>query len=314
MFLERRFTFMSLLRTKYAQYDKLSKDRQFANQESANAKSKISPTPSQDYVASNPKPEAYHEPGIHLWLNFGLCVVVFVGLADILGIDLKTADASNLYVLVFIYIIAWILSLAIKKLMSYAAKLTFQFSRLIDEKKDVAFWINLLKGNPAFYLAIFLVVLECCFGLPGVLSTIPPLSEDNHLLVFAVVAGSCLCAVVNVALGYHTGITQGIAEAKIERWEQQLGEIKSSATELDCIRRNKIYQETLAKCEVTIADLKDQIAQLDYEIERLEWQERGNRHDRPEDSDRSTFARSTNPRPPSPSDFNGKAESSAEFQ
>lgn len=293
---------MALINQKYTERDRKSQQLEQASQEQANATSKLQVTPSQLFKANHPKPQLYKEPWFYILLIFGLCCVLFLGLTDIAGIDIKNANSSDVYVLAFTYATAWVLCLAIKKMMSIAVRNSYQHNRMIDQKRDTAWWMNLVKGSSAFYLGIFMIILECCFGLPGVFSTIPPISQSNHLLVFAVVAGSCLCAVTNVALGYQVGVEQGISEARIKEWEEKLHSIESSAEQSECIRRNNIYEETIQTRGVTISLLEKKISKLDYEIERLEWREQNGNSD-------SLDFRSTTPKSPTLSDRNGQVES-----
>jgi hypothetical protein len=295
---------MNSLENNYAQRDNKSAQLERANQERASATSKLQTTPSQHFTAIYPEPQEYKEPTVHLILNCGLCVVLWLTIANSSDIEIKNADASNVYGLILTYMLAWLVTLSIKIVIALAAKISYQHERTIDRDRDLAWWKKRRIGNPAIFLSLVALGMEWGFGLPGVFATLPPMSQSNHLLIFAAVAGSGLCAVINIALGYHNGIAQGRANAQIHEWKEKRQSIESSSEESECVRRNNIYQETIVECNETIAHLKEQIGQLDYQIERLEWHER---NVKPQD----LGFKSTAPAPKSPNsvNLNGRVES-----
>jgi hypothetical protein len=304
MFLESRFTFMNHLEDSYVQKDKKSEQLEWATQERASATSKLQTTPSQRFTAIHPEPQEYKEPAVNLILNCGLCVVLWLTIANSSDVEVKNADASNIYGLILTYMAAWLLTLAIKIVIALVAKISYRHELSIN--RDFAWWKKQRIGNPAIFFSLVVFGMEWGFGLPGVFAILPPMSQSNHLLVFAAVAGSGLCAAINIALGYHTGIAQGRADAQIREWREKLQSIESSPEESECVRRNNIYQETIVKCDEMIVYLKEQISQLDYQIERLEWHER---NAKPQDLGFKSSAPAPAAKSQNSSDRNGRVES-----
>jgi hypothetical protein len=158
--------------------------------------------------------------------------------------------------------------------MALAAETSYQPEKLTanhSHQTSLAWWIKLVKGNGDFYLELFFVALETCFGFPGLLKLLPPHMAGDPLFIFATIAGGSFFAIINVSLGYFVGIKKAIACAALKIYQQQVYQIQTSDSEEVCRNHNAIYAETVAKSDAAIEHFEQDIAWLDVQIAKLDW-------------------------------------------
>jgi hypothetical protein len=251
--------------------DRYNQELQTAKQERGQAASKMKPIPSQQFQATYSKPQKYKEPFGFLLFPLGLNFMLFLGLNESIGISLRNAQSSQIPFLVLSFTVAFFATFGIKKLMSMAAEHDYKHLVTLD-RDNFAWWLKLAKGSGSLYLGLFFIALETAFGLPGLIGLLPPNLAGNPLFLCATIAGGSLFAVANISLGFFVGIKQAAADAAIKTYEQNFYEIQQSDREQECLAYNTIYANTVANCDAIISHLQQEIAWIDLQIAKLEWE------------------------------------------
>ena len=192
-----------------------------------------------------------------LILTIGLSVLLFLGIIQVLGLEVEDiSDIQELPKTIIAFAGAICINIAEKISIERHAEHNAEISnrnQLSDEEEEndlnqkKAFWKSMAEGEAPLWLAMIIVISETAFASSGLLSIIPR-GEKNMMVVSFLGAG--LAAIVNVALAW------GIALRKSD-WNRDY---------LD--KYQKITEEHVETKQIAVAS-KAKIKAIDHKINEL---------------------------------------------
>jgi hypothetical protein len=189
-------------------------------------------------LPSKPVPPKWHK-----WLTVGLALMLFLGIAYFLELDLQDLTPEQIPLLILglagaicinLGEYSGIFSMVIGVRRSDPAR-----SFKDDERyaNTIPFWCRVREGDAAIWTSIAMVLLETFFAAPGLLDLLTPEMKEDPVWKMAVFAATGLAALVNVIMAWGDALRE-------IHWEQVIPELKEQQRqEIKALQQDSAYQE-----------------------------------------------------------------------
>ncbi|MGD1904823.1 MAG: hypothetical protein ACFB0C_02380 [Leptolyngbyaceae cyanobacterium] len=184
----------------------------------------INPNPEDDF----PPPEHLPKPKSESWeiaLTIGLSLMLFLGIAAVLGIEVQGVTLDQIPMLLFAIAGAVCMNIAEFQGIYRFVVAYYRFepwrSHDDDERyaNQIPFWHHIRSGNPTVWISLTIVLLETLFAFIGLISQLPPRLQASFGFQLTAFAAAALAATVNLVIAW------GNALGTVQ-WEQTLKEQK----------------------------------------------------------------------------------------
>lgn len=234
-------------------------------------------------------------------LSVGLSLMLFLGIAQILGIEMENLTFEQIPLFSLALLGAICLTLGAKLMIIRWVKATRSYEpkrSFYDDGRyanPVAFWRRIFSGDTAVWLSLAIIVLEIAFAGPGLIGLLP-IDLRKHLLIqVSAFIGTGIAASINIGLAWGTALND--IRSQTEHLEQQLTiGTQQQFVWLQIYKRKfetrKQVEITKVLCNELIQEIEEQKQSVQY-LERIAQKE----YERWEATVRTRFRRWLNSNP-----------------
>ncbi len=146
-------------------------------------------------------------------LTIGLSLMLFLGIAEPLGIDLENpTEKLPLFGLALLGAICLTAGAKLMVIRWVKATRSDEPKRSwYDDKRHanpVAFWWRIFSGDSAVWLSLAIVLLEMAFAGPGLMSHLQPTLQKQLLIQVSAYIGAGIAALINIGLAWGTALEE----------------------------------------------------------------------------------------------------------
>jgi len=195
----------------------------------------INPNPDDDFPPSEQPPKPQPEPW-EMALTVGLSLMLFLGIAAVLGIEVQGLTLDQIPMLLFAIAGAVCLNLAefqgIYRFVVAYYRFEPRRSHHDDERhaNQIPFWHHIRTGNPVVWTSFTIVLLETLFAFLGLISQLPPRLQANFGFQLTAFAAAALAATVNLVIAWGNALGTVQWEQAVE--EQKLKDLDAKEARL----------------------------------------------------------------------------------
>lgn len=177
----------------------------------------INPNPEDDFPRQA-KPEKPKAEPWEMALTVGLSLMLFLGIAAVLGIEVQGVTIDQIPMLLFAIAGAVCINLAEFQGLYRFVFAYYRFEPRRSNRDDerhanhLPFWYHIRSGNPAVWISFTIVLLETLFAFLGLISQLPPRLQASFGFQLTAFAAAALAATVNlvIAWGNALGMVQWV--------------------------------------------------------------------------------------------------------
>jgi hypothetical protein len=210
---------------------------------------RINPSPDQDFLGLDlpPAPDI-SPPQIGSWweklLTIGLSLMLFLGLVEMLGLDLDGLNWSTDWPK-FVTAVAGAVCMnlaeyqGIYRIVAAARRFEPRHIYRQDERypNPIPFWHRFTSGDPAIWISLVFILMETLFAFIGLISLFRPSQQEQFIFQLATFAAAGLAATINLTLAWGNALTQ-------VQWEQTKEE-QTLAHQQMVAERKQVYHQRL---------------------------------------------------------------------
>lgn len=199
----------------------------------------INPNPEDDFPPPNQPsvPDKPSKPEIEKWeirLTVGLSLMLFLGIAAVLGIEVQAVTPDQIPMLLFA--IAGAVCINIAEFQGtyrfVAAYYRFEPKRSHYDDESLAdqlpFWHHIRSGNPAVWVSFAIVLLETLFAFLGLISQLPPSLQSSFGFQLTAFAAAALAATVNLVIAWGNALRNVQWQQAVDEWNLIKLQIKNN--------------------------------------------------------------------------------------
>lgn len=210
-----------------------------ALEEEVNNQPHVNPNPENDFSPpSQPSmPDKPSEPRVEAWeigLTVGLSLMLFLGIAAVLGIEVQAITLDQTPMLLFAITGAVCINIAefqgIYRFVASYYRFEPRRSHCDDERyaNQIPFWHHIRSGNPAVWMSFAIVLLETLFAFLGLISQLPPRLQESPGFQLTAFAAAALAATVNLVIAWGNALSAVQWQQDIEEWKFTCYQIKDN--------------------------------------------------------------------------------------